>query len=57
MGEHLRDVASVQAVLDASHLGEAKQRGRDVLGFDEATWAANRVEIVVAGSLAKFSQH
>jgi len=34
-----------------------KALGRKVKGFDEATWVANRLEIVVRGNLAKFSQN
>ena len=35
----------------------AKQLGRDVTGFDEATWQEHRSQIVVTGNLAKFTQH
>ena len=34
-----------------------KALGRQVAGFDQATWEAERVEIVVRGNLAKFSQN
>ncbi|MFI2710963.1 NADAR family protein [Micromonospora sp. NPDC018662] len=44
-------------VLTAPHPHRAKALGRQVRGFDEATWAARRGEIVVAGSVAKFGQH
>ncbi|GAB3070641.1 NADAR family protein [Micromonospora schwarzwaldensis] len=44
-------------VLTATHPHRAKALGRQVRGFDEATWAARRREIVVAGSVAKFGQH
>lgn len=46
-----------ERVLDAAHPHRAKALGRQVRGFDEATWAARRHDIVVAGSVAKFGQH
>jgi ribA/ribD-fused uncharacterized protein len=49
------DVAA--RVLDAGHPNEAKTLGRVVRGFDEETWAGNRYDIVVAGSVAKFGQN
>ncbi|MBU8861312.1 MULTISPECIES: NADAR family protein [unclassified Micromonospora] len=51
------DHAIAGRVLAAGHPHRAKALGRQVRGFDEATWAARRHEIVVAGSVAKFSQH
>ncbi|MFG3707044.1 NADAR family protein [Micromonospora sp. NPDC047670] len=44
-------------ILAAGHPHRAKALGRHVRGFDEATWAARRYDIVVAGSVAKFGQH
>ncbi|SCE79525.1 hypothetical protein GA0070558_10743 [Micromonospora haikouensis] len=44
-------------VLTAGHPQRAKALGRAVRGFDEATWAAHRYDIVVAGSVAKFAAH
>ncbi len=35
----------------------AKAAGRTVRGFDEVVWLHHRFDIVVAGNLAKFSQH
>ena len=35
----------------------AKAAGRGVRGFSEVEWAAARCRIVVAGNMAKFSQH
>jgi hypothetical protein len=49
------DVAA--RVLDAGHPNKAKTLGRLVRGFDEETWAANRYDIVVAGSVTKFGQN
>ncbi|WIV57761.1 NADAR family protein [Amycolatopsis nalaikhensis] len=44
-------------VLTARHPKQAKDFGRRVRGFDEATWTAHRFEIVVEGNAAKFGQH
>ncbi|WP_176308404.1 NADAR family protein [Micromonospora sp. NBS 11-29] len=51
------DHATADRVLAAGHPHRAKALGRQVRGFDEATWTARRYEIVVAGSVAKFGQH
>jgi ribA/ribD-fused uncharacterized protein len=44
-------------ILAAPSPAAAKRLGREVRGFDEAAWAAARFGIVVAGNIAKFSQH
>ncbi len=41
----------------AGHPQEAKALGRQVRGFDEQRWAQHRVDLVVAGNVAKFGQH
>ncbi|MFG3253733.1 NADAR family protein [Streptomyces sp. NPDC048172] len=46
-----------ERVLAAPHPAQAKKLGREVRGFDEATWDAHRYEIVVAASRAKFGQN
>jgi ribA/ribD-fused uncharacterized protein len=51
------DEEAAGRILAASHPSRAKALGRQVSGFDEASWAAHRFEIVVAGSVAKFGQH
>ncbi|MEV0430263.1 NADAR family protein [Micromonospora sp. NPDC050495] len=51
------DDAIAGRVLAADHPARAKALGRQVPGFDEATWAACRYDMVVAGSVAKFGQH
>ncbi|MEU1686914.1 NADAR family protein [Micromonospora sp. NPDC005707] len=51
------DDGIAERVLGAAHPHRAKALGRQVRGFDEATWAARRYDIVVAGSVAKFGQH
>ena len=44
-------------VLTVRHPSKAKALGRQVRGFDERRWVAERFEIVVAASVAKFGQH
>jgi ribA/ribD-fused uncharacterized protein len=51
------DTATYTRILKAKTPGEAKKLGRSVQGFDEDTWTQHRVEIVVQGNEAKFSQH
>ncbi|GAA4444603.1 NADAR family protein [Phytohabitans houttuyneae] len=51
------DADGLAAVLAAKSPAAAKTAGRKVRDFDEHTWAAGRYDIVVAGNLAKFSQH
>lgn len=36
---------------------EAKRLGRGVRGFDNRVWLERRWDVVVAGNIAKFSQH
>jgi ribA/ribD-fused uncharacterized protein len=51
------DADALQQILAASHPKRAKDLGRRVRGFDEASWEKARFEIVVAGSVAKFGQN
>jgi ribA/ribD-fused uncharacterized protein len=51
------DTGMATQILAAGHPHRAKSLGRQVRGFDEATWLARRYGIVVAGSTAKFGQH
>ncbi|MEM6785263.1 MAG: NADAR family protein [Bacteroidota bacterium] len=44
-------------VLKAPHPGAAKKLGRQVRGFDEATWQQARFGIIVRGNAAKFGQN
>lgn len=44
-------------ILDAAGPAKAKELGRKVRGYDDDKWLANRFEIVVAASVAKFSQN
>lgn len=50
------DEAARDEILRADHPRVAQALGRGVKGFDGARWDARRVDIVVAGNLAKFGQ-
>ncbi|MFV9504877.1 MAG: NADAR family protein [Oscillochloridaceae bacterium umkhey_bin13] len=51
------DTQSYQAILNAKTPKEAKALGREVTGFREELWNAHRIDIMVTGNEAKFSQH
>ena len=51
------DEAVRTEILKAGSPKEAKELGRQVRNFDEQAWADARFQLVVAGSLAKFSQN
>ena len=51
------DHAMAERIAAAEHPGEAKKLGRQVRGFDEATWQRECFRIVARGNLAKFDQH
>ncbi len=51
------DTATLERILGASHPKQAKDLGRSVADFDEEVWLSQRFDLVVAGNLAKFSQH
>lgn len=51
------DQPGLEKVLAAKSPGAAKAAGRQVRGFDEDAWTAARYDIVIAGTLAKFTQH
>jgi ribA/ribD-fused uncharacterized protein len=51
------DTATAKEILAAGHPHEAKALGREVKGFDQGRWDTERYGIVVAGNVAKFSQH
>lgn len=50
------DSDGLAAILAEEDPAACKALGRRVRGFDEATWAAARFELVVRGNLAKFGQ-
>ena len=49
------DADALAEILKASSPGKAKAWGRKVRGFEQATWEANRFDIVTRASIAKFS--
>jgi ribA/ribD-fused uncharacterized protein len=51
------DESARTRILAARTPAEAKKLGRTVRGFDEATWTAQRFDIVVRANVAKFSQN
>jgi ribA/ribD-fused uncharacterized protein len=51
------DTTVAARVLAAASPAEAKALGREVSGFSEPAWVAERLDIVVAGNLAKFGQN
>jgi ribA/ribD-fused uncharacterized protein len=51
------DAEALEKILTAPHARAAKELGRQVRGFDEESWAEHRFDVVVAGNVAKFSQH
>lgn len=51
------DGAVAAQILAATHPKQAKDLGRRVRNFDQATWDAQRFAIVTDVSVAKFSQH
>ena len=60
MGEKARlfgDEQTRARILAADHPAEAKKLGRQVKGFTMPIWTQHRMEIVVRGNIAKFTQH
>ena len=51
------DTDSAEQVLAAGHPRQAKALGRQVKRFDAEVWDQKRFAVVVAGNVAKFSQH
>jgi ribA/ribD-fused uncharacterized protein len=51
------DESIAELILAAGHPAEAQKLGRQVRGFDHATWEAERFDIVMRGNVAKFGQH
>jgi ribA/ribD-fused uncharacterized protein len=51
------DTQTHQAILNAKTPKEAKALGRKVTGFIEDIWNTHRIDIMVTGNEAKFSQH
>jgi ribA/ribD-fused uncharacterized protein len=51
------DHATRERILSSSHPKQAKSLGRQIRGFDEEVWTAERFGIVVRGNVAKFDQN
>lgn len=51
------DEDSYQKIIQSNDPNEAKKLGRGVRNYDGKTWEQHRFDIVVAGNVAKFSQH
>jgi len=51
------DLDIARQILAAGHPKQHKALGRKVKNFDDAIWKAKRLEIVKAGSRAKFTQN
>ncbi|EUD09556.1 NADAR family protein [Providencia alcalifaciens] len=51
------DNETLQKIIHAPNPGAAKAFGREVRGFKQDIWDANRFNIVVKANLAKFSQN
>jgi ribA/ribD-fused uncharacterized protein len=51
------DAVALDRILQARNPAVAKAAGREVQGFDEEVWAANRWDIVVQANYAKFAQN
>jgi ribA/ribD-fused uncharacterized protein len=54
---NLFDPSMIDQILANPDPAVAKLLGRKIKHFDEAVWRSCRFDIVVAGNLAKFSQH
>lgn len=51
------DKPTFEKILVADKPGEAKELGRQVIGFDEQIWIEKRFEIVKVGNIHKFNQN
>jgi ribA/ribD-fused uncharacterized protein len=51
------DTETAERILAAGHPAQVKLLGREVRGFDQATWEAERFGIVVQASVLKFGQN
>ena len=51
------DAHNLERIINSKSPAQAKQFGREVIGFKEEVWHENRYEIVKRGNFAKFSQN
>lgn len=52
-----KDQSVYDRILHKTEQGKIKALGRQIKGFDEATWTLHRLDIVFEANLAKFSQN
>ncbi|WP_344485845.1 NADAR family protein [Glycomyces endophyticus] len=50
------DTEAAERVLDSGHPGQAQKIGRQVRGYEQDVWEAERLGIVVRGNVLKFGQ-
>ncbi|AOM39453.1 NADAR family protein [Xenorhabdus hominickii] len=51
------DSEILEKIINAKSPGAAKAYGREIRGFKQSIWDEHRLEIVIEGNLAKFSQN
>jgi ribA/ribD-fused uncharacterized protein len=51
------DQNTFEKIISSNKPGEAKDLGRQVIGFNEKIWVENRYDIVKMGNIHKFNQH
>ncbi len=52
-----KDKNALENILSSSSPANAKKVGREVLNFDKEIWEKHRLDIVIKGNYAKFSQN
>jgi ribA/ribD-fused uncharacterized protein len=51
------DINNFNKIINSIKPGEAKELGRQVIGYDDQTWNNNKFEIVKLGNIHKFNQN
>ncbi|PHM61139.1 NADAR family protein [Xenorhabdus ishibashii] len=51
------DHEALKKIINAKNPGAAKAYGREIRGFNQSIWDRHRLNIVIEGNLAKFSQN
>lgn len=51
------DMYNYENIINSTSPGQAKQFGRQVIGFNEKVWVENRYEIVKKANITKFNQN
>jgi len=52
-----KDLINLEKIINSNSPGQAKQYGREVIGFKEDIWIENRYAIVKKGNIEKFKQN